>query len=83
MNIVETTVAIDISPTAFQQALVHLRALPYEATLYCSYSSIAQAHKVKQMYDCKLVLIPDELAKTKYCWAVVGNGSMYWSPGIP
>lgn len=82
MNITESQIALDISFTAFETAVAHIRAEPNKVTLYVVHAAVCVAYKIKERYNCEIVLIPNELAKTNFCWGVIGNDSMYWSLGV-
>ena len=82
MNITQAPIAMDITFTAFETAVGYIRALPNEVTLYCAHVCVCTAYKIQERYQCAVILIPDELAKSRYVWGVVGNDSMFWSSGI-
>jgi hypothetical protein len=79
MNITEANVAFDLSMSAYETAIGHLRVMPNEGTLYCCFVNSPMAYQIKQKYSCEVVLVPNEIAKTVFCWAVTANDSMYYS----
>lgn len=79
MNIIEATVAVDLSMLSFEQAVGNMQTSPINTTLYAPYMQIVLAEKIAKQYGCGLVLIPNQLAKNYFVWGVKSNDTLYWS----
>lgn len=80
MNIVESPIAKDLSLMAFEEAVGTIRCQPNQVILYCAHAMVCVAYKIRQHYNCNVQLIPNELMRNNFTWAVMGNDSMFWSP---
>ena len=79
MNIIEATVAMDLSMMSFEQAVGTMQTSPINTTLYAPYMQIVLAEKIAKQYGCGLVLIPNQLVKNYFVWGVKSNDTLYWS----
>lgn len=80
MQVIRPKVEIDLSVNAFEQAVGELRAKsPALVMLYCAANSTCLAQTIRDKYKCPTILVPDELLKNKFVWAVEYNDSMYCS----
>lgn len=76
------TIAMDISEAAFERAVGMLEASPSAVTLLCSADCAALAFRIEQKYGCKTVLLPNEIMKSQFHWAVRTDSATVWCPGI-
>lgn len=80
MNSIEATSAVYLSFSSVEVAIGALRARPYEVVLYCSSYNSCKAYQIEKELDCGVVIVPVELMKNMFVWAVTYNDSIYWSP---
>lgn len=71
MNIIQATIAADISFSAFETAVATIRAQPNEVVLYIPHDCVCVGYKIKERYACKVVETPNELTTSNFCWAVI------------
>ncbi len=75
------TVPMDFSEVAFNMAVGMLEVSPDQVEILVPATEAVRAYDIQRKYGCKVVLIPLELLKTQFSWAVRTTSAMVWSPG--
>lgn len=72
---------MDFSAMAFGVAVGMLETMPNEVEILCSADEAVEAYKLQKEFGCKVVLLPNELLKTQFHWAVRTASALVWSTG--
>lgn len=81
MNIVQSPIACDLTEVAFSNALSAMRCMPEETTVFCSNNCTLTAEALRKKHGCKVVLVPEEILKSTFAWAIKCEHGIYWSQG--
>lgn len=81
MQILTPTIPMDFHEHAFDVAIGMLQTPPNEATILCSVDCWKVAWYLKEKYGCMAVLLPNELLKNNFHWAVRNDHATVWCTG--
>lgn len=79
---IKAPVARDFSESAFKDAVAALEVFPGAVEILCSSMYSALLFEINKKYECRVVMVPDELLKNRFYWAVRTSGATYWAEGI-